>query len=264
MTNTGNGIPDANHGLWLEGLRNCAHRAIVNLAFCLATALLCLAALCGCGPSGQAAGSSSSDSQAAADGSAAGDSGSSESVAASSEGEGADSSSSSSCTGGWSLVTDDIIDELRGYYDEVEDKVTDELEDRKNATPVHASLGEEVAVTDNLAVSVLSVEPGPYDYADDGPTVKVTVAMRNLTDKALFVKASNWDADNTSGQRIDHKLYVKDERGNRDTRSFGLTRVSPRATFTGVLYFDGAGLVSVVYEPHWLVSSENQYVYFDL
>jgi len=247
-----------------------AYRAIAGAAFCLAVALLCLAALCGCGSSEQEASASSTAGQAAAGGAASGGSSSAESADASAQGEGdgegAGSGSSSSYTGGWGLVTDDMIEELRGYYDEVEGKVADEIEDRETAVPTHASLGDEVEVTDSLAVSVLSVEPGPYDYdyADDGPTVKVTVAMRNLTDKTLLVKASNWDADNTSGQRVDHKLYVKDEHGNRDVRSFGLTRVSPRATFTGVLYFDGEGLVSVVYEPHWLVSAENQYVYFDL
>ena len=63
---------------------------------------------------------------------------------------------------------------------------------------------------------------------------------------------------------IDHKLYIKDERGKRDVRSFEPTKVSPNATFTGVVYFDGEGLSSVIYEPHWLVSSQNQYIYFDL
>ena len=172
--------------------------------------------------------------------------------------------SSPSYTGGWGILSDDTIDEFMEKLEEIESAVMDELEDRETAVPTHARIGEEIKVTDKLAVSVMSVEPGPYDYADQTPTMKVTVAMRNLTDKTILVKPSNWDADNTAGQRVDHKRYVKDEAGKRDTRSFLPARVSPRATFTGVLYFDGEGLVSVVYEPHWLVSSENQYVYFDV
>ena len=173
-------------------------------------------------------------------------------------------SSSKSYTGGWGLVSDDFIEQFAERYDELESTVIEELEDRKNATPVHASLGEEVEATEDLAVSVVSVEPGPYDYADNGPTVKVVVAMRNLTDKAVSVKASNWNADNNWGQRLNHKLYIKDEHGKRDVRSFYPTRVSPHATFTGTVYFDGESLESVVYERHWLLSSQNQYIYFDL
>ena len=169
-----------------------------------------------------------------------------------------------SYTGGWGLVSDDLIEQFVERYDELESTAIDELEDRKNATPAHATLGEEVEATGNLAISVLSVEPGPYDYADNTPTVKVTVAMRNLTDKSIAIKASNWDADNGNGQRVDHKLYIKDERGKRDVRSFEPTKVSPNATFTGVVYFDGESLNSVIYEPRWLVSSQNQYIYFDL
>jgi len=173
-------------------------------------------------------------------------------------------SSSQSYTGGWGLVSDDFIEWFVERYDELESTAIEELEDRKNASPIHAALGDEVEATGNLAVSVLSVEPGPYDYADNTPTMKVTVAMRNLTNKAISVKASNWDADNGNGQRVDHKLYIKDERGKRDLRSFEPTKVSPNATFTGVVYFDGKSLSSVIYEPHWLVSSQNQYIYFDL
>lgn len=172
--------------------------------------------------------------------------------------------SSRSYTGGWGLVSDDLVEQFVERYDELESSVIEELEDRKNATPIHAALGEEVEVTGKLAVSVLSVEPGPYDYADNTPTVKVTVEMRNLTDKVVAVKASNWNADNSNGQRVDHKLYIKDEGGKRDVRSFEPTKISPSATFAGVLYFDGEGIRSVVYEPHWLVSSQNQYIYFDL
>ena len=162
------------------------------------------------------------------------------------------------------MASDDLIEQFVERYDELESYAIEELEDRKNATPIHAVLGEEIEATGNLAVSVLSVETGPYDYADNTPTVKVTVAMRNLTDKAISVKASNWDADNGNGQRVDHKLYVKDEQGKRDVRSFEPTKVSPKATFTGAVYFDGESLNSVIYEPHWLVSSQNQYIYFDL
>ena len=169
-----------------------------------------------------------------------------------------------SYTGGWGLVSDDLIEQFVERYDEIESYAIGELENRRSAEPTHAAIGEEVEATGNLAVSVLSVEPGPYDYADNTSTIKVTVSMRNLTDKTVSVKASNWDADNENGQRVDHKLYIKDERGKRDVRSFMPTKVSPRATFTGTVYFDGEGLKSVIYEPHWLISSQNQYIYFDL
>lgn len=182
----------------------------------------------------------------------------------------ASSSSSAALSGSESAASsassgvEDVVDEIQERLDELKSDVEQELADRESAVPTHAKLGEEVQVTDKLAVSVVSVEDGPYDYADQTPTVKVTVSMRNLTDKTVLVKPSNWDADNVAGKRVDHKLYVKDENGKRDTRSFTPTRVSPRATFTDVLYFDGDALVSVVYEPRWLVSAENQYVYFDL
>ena len=172
--------------------------------------------------------------------------------------------SAQSRTDGWGIVSDGFIDQFVKRYDELESYAIDELGDRKNAVPIHAALGEEVEATGSLAVRVLSVETGPYDYADNTSTVKVTVGMRNLTDKAISVKASNWDADNGNGQRVDHKLYIKDERGKRDVRSFEPTKVSPNATFTGVVYFDGESLNSIIYEPHWLVSSQNQYIYFDL
>ena len=159
---------------------------------------------------------------------------------------------------------DTLLDKVGDAYSELETAISDELDSRRNSTPVHASIGEEVAVTDNLAVSVVAVENGPYDYADRTPTVKVTVQMRNLTDRTLRVKPSNFDADNSNGERVDHKIHIKDENGNRDTRSFAPTSISPNSTFTGEVYFDGESLVSVVYEPHWLVSSQNQYVYFDM
>lgn len=138
------------------------------------------------------------------------------------------------------------------------------FEERRDAEPQHAALGEELQATENLAVSVIAVEAGPYDYADDGPTMKVTVAMRNTSDHVVYVKPNNWDADNTWGQRVDHKYFVKDAEGNWSERSFGFVAISPGATYEGVLYFDGEGLVSVVYEPHWLVSAEGEYLYFDV
>jgi len=174
------------------------------------------------------------------------------------------SSSGTSYTGGWGLINDDLIQEFVDVFDSLESEATEQLEERRAAEPIHAIIGDEVQVTGNLAVSVVSVEPGPYDYADNTPTMKVTVAMRNLADKSLSVKPSNWDADNTSGQRIDHKIYVKDENGKRDIRSFEPMKISPGATATGVVYFDGDGLVDVIYEPHWLISAENQYVYFNV
>ena len=174
------------------------------------------------------------------------------------------SSSGTSYTGGWGLVNDDLIQEFVDMYDSLESEAIEQLEERRTAQPIHAVIGDEVQVTGNLAVSVVSVEPGPYDYADNTPTMKVTVAMRNLTDKSLSVKPSNWDADNTSGQRVDHKIYVKDENGKRSIRSFEPMKIFPGATATGIVYFDGDGLVDVIYEPHWLISSENQYVYFDV
>ena len=208
----------------------------------LFVSLLTIFALAGCS-SGSTAGSSSNAS-------------SSHSAASS-------ASESSEAEDGTTGKTHDLISRAEEAYDNLEETITDELEDRQNATPTHAKVGEEVEVTDNLAVKVVSVEPGPYDYADRTETMKVTVEMRNLTDKTLMVKPSNFDADNTNGQRVDHKIYIKDENGKRDTRSFEPTNISPNATFTGVVYFDGSGLDSVIYEPHWLVSSQNQYIYFD-
>ncbi|MBQ9059272.1 MAG: DUF4352 domain-containing protein [Atopobiaceae bacterium] len=157
-----------------------------------------------------------------------------------------------------------LIDKAEELYDKASDTIETAIENRANATPTHAAIGEELEATKNLAVSVVSVEPGPYDYADKTPTVKVVVAMRNTSDKTVHVKASNWDADTTDGRRVDHKYYVKDENGDRSTKSFLPTTISPGATFQGELYFDGEGLVSVIYEPHWLVSSQNEYLYFDL
>lgn len=132
------------------------------------------------------------------------------------------------------------------------------------AVPNHAGIGEWQTATRNLEVRVISVAPGPYDYADDGPTVMVTVAMHNMSDHVIRVKPSNWDADNTWGQRVDHKISVKDENGRRVARSFKPTSISPGATYEAVVYFDGEGLVSVIYEPHWLVSPESDFLFFDI
>lgn len=225
----------------------------INMVCLVATvALCCLAIIVGCTSDGRERVSGSAASNATA------------SSASSQGGLEKEPGLNKSYTGGWGLMSDDFIEQFVERYDEFESFAIEELEDRKNATPVHAALGEEVEATGNLAVSVQSVEPGPYDYADNTPTVKVTVTMRNLTDKTISVKASNWNADTSGGQRVDHKLYIKDERGKRDVRSFEPTKVSPNATFVGVVYFDGEGINSVIYEPHWLVSSQNQYIYFDL
>lgn len=164
---------------------------------------------------------------------------------------------------------DNQADGLSGLIDrgideaiKMSNEVGTAIDNAKNSQPVNVRIGEWANATENLDVKVDSVEKGPYDYADSTPTVKVTVSMRNLTDHTLTVKASNWNADNTDGQRVDHKLWVKDSGGNTADRSFELTRISPGSVFTGVVYFDGDGLVDVVYEPHWLVSSQNQYIYF--
>lgn len=142
--------------------------------------------------------------------------------------------------------------------------IGDELASRRDSAPIHATVGEEVYVTDNLGVKIVSVSAGPYDYADQTKTVKVVAEMRNLSDAVVHVKPSNFNADTVDGRRVDHKLYVKGEDGSKGARSFPPTAISPQATFTGELYFDGSGLTAVVYEPHWLVSSQNQYVYFDV
>ena len=133
-----------------------------------------------------------------------------------------------------------------------------------DVAPNHAGVGEWQTATRNLKEHVISVAPGPYDYADDGPTVMVTVAMHNMSDHVIHVKPSNWDADNSWGQRVDHKISVKDENGRRVARSFKPTSISPGATYEAVVYFDGEGLVSVIYEPHWLVSPESDFLFFDI
>lgn len=149
-------------------------------------------------------------------------------------------------------------------YEQLKNEVEGFLDAREKAIPIHAPIGEVVQATENLSVSVLAVEPGPYDYFDKNPTVRVKVRMDNLSDKVITVKASNWDADNTDGERVDHKLWIKDADGAISDRSFEVTHISPHASFIGVVYFDGSGLVDVVYEPHWLISSQNQCIFFDI
>lgn len=158
----------------------------------------------------------------------------------------------------------DLIDKGVSKANELSKEAETAVSDASNSEPVHVRIGEWVNATDNLDVRVDSIEQGPYDYADSTPTMKVTVSMRNLTDRTLTVKASNWNADNTDGQRVDHKLWVKNGNGSIADRSFELTRISPDSVFTGTVYFDGNGLVDVIYEPHWLVSTENQYIYFEI
>ena len=161
-------------------------------------------------------------------------------------------------------TTQDLLDRIVTAGSKAGATIEEFIREREDSSPQIVRIGEWANATENLDVKVDSVEKGPYDYADSTPTVKVTVSMRNLTDHTLTVKASNWNADNTDGQRVDHKLCVKDSGGNTADRSFELTRISPGSVFTGVVYFDGDGLVDVVYEPHWLVSSQNQYIYFDV
>lgn len=185
------------------------------------------------------------------------------SEAASSAFEPAAQSDGQSAGVGYGLLGSDMVQRLEEKYDELESAVVDELEARENAVPIHVALGEEVDVTYNLAVRVVSVEEGPFNHGTNSPTVKVVVGFRNKTDKTLMVKPSNVDADTTDGRRIDHKLYVKDGNGKRNTRSFLPTNVSPGATFTGTVYFDAEALESVIYEPHFLVSAQSQYVYWD-
>lgn len=153
-----------------------------------------------------------------------------------------------------------ISEDLDGLMAAVEE----EIDARANGSSEHYSVGEEVVVTNNLAVTVVSIQSGPFDFGDGNPTVQVNVTMRNLSNKPIRVKASNWDADNSYGQRVDHKLAVKNEDGSVLCKSFSPTRISPNASFSGTLYFDGESLTTVLYEPHWLISSESQYAYFDV
>lgn len=155
-----------------------------------------------------------------------------------------------------------LIDKGASTATELSKELESAIDNAKNSQPIRVRIGKWARATDNLEVRVDSVEQGPYDSSDSTPTMKVTVSMKNLTDHTLTVKASNWNADNTDGQRVDHKLWVKNGNGSIEDRSFELTRISPDSVFTGTVYFDGNGLVDVVYEPHWLLSGQNQYIYF--
>ena len=165
------------------------------------------------------------------------------------------------------LVGTDTIEQLIGWgtstWGVITDIASEELESRVNSVPTHAEVGQEVVATENLSVSVVSVEAGPYDYLDHTSTTMVTVRMHNTSDHTIVVKASNWDADTTTGLREDHKYVILGEDNQVIAQSFTTARITPGATYEAVVYFDG-DLVSVIYEPHWLVSSENQYIYFDL
>ena len=158
---------------------------------------------------------------------------------------------------------DELIDWGVSTWGTLSGTASEQLEARRSAVPTHASLGDEVVATENLSVSVVSVEPGPYDHLDQTETTKVTVRMHNTSDHTVTVKASNWDADNARGLRVDHKYVVMDEGNHIVAQSFTVATISPGATYEAVVYFDGE-LVSVIYEPHWLVSAENEYIYFDL
>ena len=160
-------------------------------------------------------------------------------------------------------TVEDLIDWGISTWEELSGEAQEQLENRKSATPVHARVGDEVVATENLSVSVVSVEAGPYDHLDGTATTKVTVRMHNTSDHTVVVKASNWDADARSGLREDHKIVIMDEDHHVVASSFTFARISPGATYEAVVYFDGE-LVSVIYEPHWMVSAENEYIYFDL
>ena len=103
------------------------------------------------------------------------------------------------------------------------------------------------------------LETGVFTYYYGNGTVR----MRNTSDHTVVVKASNWDADAENGLREDHKIVIMDEGHHVIASSFTIARISPGATYEAVVYFDGE-LVSVIYEPHWMVSAENEYIYFDL
>lgn len=141
--------------------------------------------------------------------------------------------------------------------------ISEFIKHRENAIPQHYALGQMAAATENLAVGVMAVETGPYDYRDGSPTTKVTVAMANTSDKVVVVKASNWNADTTDGLRVNHKFAVYAKNGDKVAESFTIAEVSPKATYTAEIYFDGR-LTDVLYEPHWLVSSQNEYLYWNV
>lgn len=177
-----------------------------------------------------------------------------------------DPSPPSSPSGSSSDVSDDldgIVRDSKELYDKGVAAISDFVERRENAVPGHFGIGEMAAATKNLAVGVMAIEPGPYDHRDGTPTTRVVVSMANTSDEVVTVKASNWNADTKSGLRVDHKHAVYSEGGEKVAESFTLANVSPEATYTAELYFDGE-LVDVLYEPHWLISAQNEYLYWDV
>lgn len=156
----------------------------------------------------------------------------------------------------------ELLSKAESESDDLLNSVGEIIEERENATPIYAKLGEEVQATPNLAVSVLEVESGPYDYLDKTDTVEVTVSMKNTSSSTIWVKASNWDADTSNGTRVDHKNWIFGKDFKKEASSFGVKCLYPGGTFTGTLYFDAEDLVAVLYEPHWLISSENEYIYW--
>ncbi|MBR3225794.1 MAG: hypothetical protein IKF78_10800 [Atopobiaceae bacterium] len=135
---------------------------------------------------------------------------------------------------------------------------------QKDKAPETQAADDERVATKNLSVAVVSVEPGPYDHHDNTPTTEVVVLMRNTSQHVIYVKPSNWDADTSNGRRVDHKIFVEDGDGDRSTCSFSPAAISPGATLEGTLYFDGDGLSAVLYEPHWLISGEDELVRFEV
>lgn len=188
---------------------------------------------------------------------------SSDSTGEASRSESSQTPSSDGLSDNSSNELDGIVQDSKDLYDKGVVAISDFVECRKNAIPEHFEVGEMAAATENLAVGVMAIEPGPYDHRDGIPTTKVIVAMANTSDEVVTVKASNWNADTKSGLRVDHKYAVYSEDGRKVAESFTLASVSPKATYTAELYFDGE-LVDVLYEPHWLISAQNEYLYWDM
>lgn len=208
---------------------------------------------CACSSSTNTTGATSSSTEASSDASNPSES--------SNETMSSDASSAASSNSSSDLS--ELAEDAESIYQKGVNAVTSFIEERKDAVPQHYAIGEMAAATKNLAVGVIAVEAGPYDYRDGSPTTKVTVAMANTSEHTVTVKASNWNADTTDGLRVDHKLAVYGDNGKKVAESFMVGNVSPKATYTAVIYFDG-DLVDVLYEPHWLISSQNQYLYWDI
>lgn len=139
------------------------------------------------------------------------------------------------------------------------------MDARQTDRPVKAAIGQPVAVTGRLTCAVLAVEDGPYDCVRGHATKKVRVAMENTSDRVVMVKPSNWNADATSGERLDHVYAVYGESGDVAASSFSpTTKISPGKVLEADVYFVADSLDNVIYEPHWLVSSENQLAFWDV